>query len=337
MTTIEEKKEKYDAAIDTVFRHLLSQIEAGAGSFEMPWHRGLPQAVNAKTGKFYSGNNQWLLWHTCGKGQFTFNQWATLKQWRQLGASVRKGEKGTLICIFIPVKASRERLAAAQMKLFEPITAEDQRHYADYFKLKFQYLFNTAQVDGYFGNQPGLFDPLGDAEARIAELVRRSGAMVHTEGERAFYHSVEDYIQLPELLRFKHEADYTSSEKYQSVLLHELIHWTGHSKRCNRSLMNRFGSPAYAFEELVAEIGSAILSSHFRSRVYPRIDHAQYVAGWLRVLKNDPSFCTEALELARTGIYWLFEKTGVYPHELKPQFVRQAQESRIRDWTYYLR
>ena len=67
--------------------------------------------------------------------------------------------------------------------------------------------------------------------------------------------------------------------------LHELTHWTGHESRCKRDLSGAFGSSKYAFEELVAEMGSAFLCAEFG--IAARLQHASYIANWIKVLKND--------------------------------------------------
>jgi antirestriction protein ArdC len=64
-----------------------------------------------------------------------------------------------------------------------------------------------------------------------------------------------------------------------------LAHWTAHPSRCNRQLGQRFGDDAYAAEELIAEIGSAFLCAH--CRIDGQLQHASYLASWLRVLRAD--------------------------------------------------
>jgi antirestriction protein ArdC len=63
--------------------------------------------------------------------------------------------------------------------------------------------------------------------------------------------------------------------------------WTASAHRCDRDLSGRFGSEAYAMEELVAELGAAFLCAELGITVEPRADHAQYLAHWLTVLKAD--------------------------------------------------
>lgn len=79
----------------------------------------------------------------------------------------------------------------------------------------------------------------------------------------------------------------SATEAYYSTLLHELTHGTGPAHRCDRDLSGRFGTDAYAMEELVAELGAAFLCAELGVAVEPRADHAQYLAHWLNVLKAD--------------------------------------------------
>jgi antirestriction protein ArdC len=79
----------------------------------------------------------------------------------------------------------------------------------------------------------------------------------------------------------------SATEAYYSTLLHELTHWTAPAHRCDRDFSGRFGSEAYAMEELVAELGAAFLCAELGITVEPRPDHAQYLAHWLAVLKAD--------------------------------------------------
>ena len=82
-----------------------------------------------------------------------------------------------------------------------------------------------------------------------------SGAVIREAGEKAFYRPSTDEIYLPERTRFASEIE------FYSVALHELTHWTGAKHRLARDFANRFGTEAYAFEELIAELGSAFLNA----------------------------------------------------------------------------
>jgi antirestriction protein ArdC len=204
-----------------------------------------------------------------------------------------------------------------------------------YFTFKFKYVFNQYQVTGYFGDQPDLFSAVSDPDQMIDLLVDKSNANIIVKGDRAFYNPKLDRIFMPNIIRFIHTSEYPAKEKYQSVLLHELIHWTGHIERCNRALIGKFGTKEYAFEELIAELGGAILATHFNQRVFPRKNHSQYLKSWLKVLNNDFSFFTEALELSRFAVFWLLKTTGVHPYEIKEQPERNIKLERLEFWANY--
>jgi antirestriction protein ArdC len=90
-----------------------------------------------------------------------------------------------------------------------------------------------------------------------------------------------DQVTMPEPSLFK------DLDHYRATLAHELSHWTGHESRLARQLGGRFGSEAYAMEELVAELSSAILGAELGLPVDHLDHHASYLASWLKVLKAD--------------------------------------------------
>lgn len=113
------------------------------------------------------------------------------------------------------------------------------------------------------------------------EMLRLSGAVIkHDQADRAFYRPSTDEIHLPPEAAFKELA------RYYATALHELGHWTGHSSRLNRDIQNPFGSPAYAKEELRAEMASTYLSADLGLPLNS-ISHAAYTQGWLKALKDD--------------------------------------------------
>ncbi|AMA60135.1 hypothetical protein BCCGELA001_30490 [Bradyrhizobium sp. CCGE-LA001] len=145
-------------------------------------------------------------------------------------------------------------------------------------------VFNADQVDGLPQDVPAApVEQLGDVESFIA----RTRANIIHGGNRACFVPKLDEIHMPPRELFTGSATSTATEAYYSTLLHELTHWTGPAHRCNRDLSGRFGTEAYAMEELVAELGAAFLCAELGIAVEPRADHAQYLAHWLKVLKAD--------------------------------------------------
>jgi len=293
---------------------IVERIEQGAGEFQMPWHRpGLSFAIpeNAATGKNYRGTNILSLWIDAAEKLFERQLWATYKQWSELGAQVRKGEKGSLIVKYgewIPKGGSGEA---------EPEGGADEdsgkRLYA-----KAAYVFNAAQVDG-FALEPE--EPRPDLTVRLAHadaFIEATGAEFREGGMRAFYrHRTPDgggdFIQMPPRSLFTGTKTSTPTESYESTRLHELGHWSGAAHRLDREFGKRFGDKAYSCEELVAELTAAFLCAELSIANTPRADHAQYIAHWLEVLKGDKKAIFSAASLASTAVTYLFSLQPAAP------------------------
>ena len=118
---------------------IAAAIEAGAGEFVMPWHRkGMPGGfpINASTGKTYRGINILSLWLAGSEAGFATNKWATFKQWLEMGAIVRKGEKGSLITYYKTIEREDEE---------EDGEGRSKRG----MFAKPSWVFNAAQVTGF--------------------------------------------------------------------------------------------------------------------------------------------------------------------------------------------
>ena len=123
-------------------------------------------------------------------------------------------------------------------------------------------------------------------------LLGGSGATIRHGFERAMYVPRLDEIRLPWPRQF------TSPENHFATALHELVHWTGHPGRLHRTFGTRFGDAAYAFEELVAELGSAFAMGHCGLVEATVEGHAAYLESWLGVLRHDRTAIFTAARLA---------------------------------------
>jgi antirestriction protein ArdC len=132
-----------------------------------------------------------------------------------------------------------------------------------------------------------------------------TGARIVHGGQEAYYRPSTDTIHMPDESLFTGTATMTRSESYFAVLGHEHIHWTGHSSRLDRNLSQRFGKAERAAEELVAEVGSAFLCAELGITQDVRADHAQYLANWLQLLKNDPKAIFTAAARASEAVNYL--------------------------------
>lgn len=122
------------------------------------------------------------------------------------------------------------------------------------------FVFNVAQVDGAQVQAAPARRSAVEAVAAADALVKNSGAMLVTGGTQAFYRPSTDTVHMPAVESFTGTSTSSATEAYYGTLLHELTHWTG--PRLHRDFSGRFGTAAYAAEELVAELGSAIPRGH---------------------------------------------------------------------------
>ncbi|MCG6111530.1 MAG: zincin-like metallopeptidase domain-containing protein [Paracoccus sp.] len=257
------------SAYEDITSKIVAAIESGSATgagYKMPWHSAGGRPVNVATGRAYRGVNTLMLWSEAHERGYASPLWGTFKQWQAAGAQVRKGTKASLIVFWKDLPA-KERPT-------EEGDGEDKR-----FVLKTSWAFNLSQVEGYEG--PGLAEVPVHEPTAAEGLMLAAGVDVRLRGNQAFYHPRLDYVQLPA------PWDFTSRDAFQSVLLHEAGHWTGHSSRLAREYGKRFGDQAYSFEELVAELTAAFLCADLGISNEPRNDHAEYVANWLQVLKGD--------------------------------------------------
>lgn len=297
---------------DEVTRRIVAQLEAGRFPWVQPWGRaegeglapGLPR--NALTGRSYSGINVLILWGAVIQHGFPGQGWLTFKQALEAGGNVRKGERGTCLVYadrFTP-KAEKER--ARETGGGDGGQASFRGNDASRAKaipfLKRFTVFNVAQCEGL---RPGLASepvPLPEREiVPVAEdVIAASGVDFRIGGNRAFYVPGADYVQVPPQPAFFEQVN------YYRTCLHELTHATGHPGRLARKLTGAFGSRDYAREELVAEMGAAFLCASLG--IVPTVRHADYLAGWLDVLRGDNRAIFRAAAQASKAADWLLAR-----------------------------
>lgn len=170
-------------------------------------------------------------------------------------------------------------------------------------------MFNVEQIDGLPASfyEPATVEP---SETRIAKAdawAVATGADIRHGGSQAFYSPKGDFVQVPPF------AAYAEPERYYSTLTHELTHWSGAKARLDRTFGKRFGDQAYAFEELVAEMGAAFSCARLGIENETREDHASYIASWLKVLRADKRAIFTAASKAQAACDYLFDLAGKAP------------------------
>jgi antirestriction protein ArdC len=195
----------------------------------------------------------------------------TYHQAQLQGGQVRKGERGSMVVFASPIDITETDGAGQEI--------EKKIHL-----LRRYIVFNVEQIEGLSAEcypEPQPPRPLAERIETADAFVTATRANIRHGGDRAFYARATDIVQMPPFERF------TGKEAYYGTLLHELCHWVGAEKRLNRKFGEKFGDAAYAFEELVAELGAAFLCAELGITPEIREDHAAYIGHWLQILKEE--------------------------------------------------
>ena len=280
----------YNDLTTKVTARLVSQIETGPdGEWSMPWHRtpSLFDVRNAVTNNAYRGANWANLATAAIEAGYPTSVFGTYRQLAGIGAQVRRGEKATQIIRWVTPnnrddtpKPDSERLDGRRMV---PVVFS---------------VFNVAQTDRWEPPAP----PQGtviERDAAADEWIAATGAVISYGHNHAAYLPTLDRIELPAIEQFR------DSEAMYSTTLHELAHWTGSETRIGRDLSGRFGDDAYAAEELIAELSSAIACAHLGIEPSPRDDHAHSLNHWLQILEADPKALFATAAKAQAAVDYL--------------------------------
>jgi antirestriction protein ArdC len=267
------------AAYEKVAATILAALEKGTAPWRRNWTTqggGLP--YNAVSKKPYRGVNIFTL--LCAG--FTDPRWATFKQIKDLGGSVNKGAKGSVIVWWGMLESKTEKNPDGTPKKF-PI-------------LRSAVVFNFAQTTLAAAplEAAEAIAGAGTAAERGLALVRAycadGGPTIETGG-RACYSPARDVITMPPA------RDFTSADAYVATLFHEAAHSTGAATRHNRPGVVDpivFGSHTYGVEELIAELASAFLASDVGLDTSVVDDAAAYCAGWAAKIREEPRTIMQA-------------------------------------------
>ena len=273
---------------EMVTDRIISQLEQGVIPWEKPWTGIKSGAFNRVSKKSYSLLNQMILKHD--------GEYATFKQWTDLGGHIRKGEKSEIV-VFWKIQPVEE-------------TKEDgTKEIKQIPLLRYFNVFHISQVDGV---EPLKEDVLHDIEPiEKAENIlhgywtKEAITVEHMAGDDAYYSPGRDLIRLPLFEQFM------DASEYYSTAFHESVHSTMKASRCNRAEDRKgklvaFGSDDYSQEELVAEIGSASIMNIIGIETGKSFRNSNaYIQNWLSVLRNDVKFIVSASSKAEKAVNYI--------------------------------
>lgn len=273
---------------ELVTNRIIEQLENNIIPWEKPWSGTIDGAFNRVSKKPYSILNQMLLKYD--------NEYASFKQWKDLGGHIRKGEKSEMVVFWkmYPIKEKQDD----GTEIIKTIPL-----------LKYINVFHISQIDGVEPLKQKIthdIEPIDKAEKILNDYWNRENITIeHVKGDKAFYSPMFDKIQLPLFEQFK------QSEEYYSTAFHESIHSTMKTSRCNRQEDRKgkvvsFGSEEYSKEELVAEVGSAQLMNIVGIETTKSFRNSTaYIQSWLKVLRNDNKFIVSASSKAEKAVNYI--------------------------------
>jgi antirestriction protein ArdC len=281
--------EKFDAQAE-VTQSIIAAIEAGCPPWRKPWtgdKGGAPLPLRS-TGEAYRGINVILLWLRAAEMGYTSAHWFTFKQALDMGAHVRKGEKSATVVKYGTVEKENEQ------------GEESRISYARAYRV-----FNADQIEGlpadFYGKPAEAPRDLGTvADPKLDAFFAATGANIRQSADdpRAYYAPATDHINMPLVATFE------SASRFYGVLAHEVTHWTGAKHRLDR-FSNSRTKDVYGFEELVAEIGSCMVSAQLG--VEPDFEQsAAYVKHWLDAIKGDKKLIFKAATEAQKAADFIF-------------------------------
>jgi len=269
---------------------LASKLESTKGKWDCIFKRG-SMPINASTNNRYKGINWLMLNYETEKKEYSKPIFSSYKQWASLKGQVKKGSKGTKIIFYKPLtqpsKIDPTKLVQAGCILnsstvfnIDQVDLSESKYRPDEFKTGKQY--SIKLIDDF-------------VKATKVEIK-------NSEGHGCYYNQTKDFINMELKTNFKDTKESNATLHYYSTLFHELTHSTGHKNRLDRKDKFDDRKKSYAYEELVAEIGSIFFGYEFNITKTIRDNHAKYLNSWIKALKNDYTFLTGATAQAQKAV-----------------------------------
>ncbi|MCY9763519.1 zincin-like metallopeptidase domain-containing protein [Paenibacillus alvei] len=278
---------------EIITEEIIKKLELGVAPWRKPWKPGY-EAISWKTGNQYRGINT-LLTEPGG-------EYATWKQITEAGGRIKPGEaKNSTMIVYYGEGKEKNNDGDEEKK---------------YRFLKYYRVYNvTTQVEGLElrrdypdENAESNLERIEAAEKLVADFMDKPDIVYKSGG--AVYNSNFDRVTVPPL------SDYEVAEEYYCTLFHELVHSTGHEDRLNRKFGKRFADVPYSKEELVAEIGAAMLCGVAGIEQKIIDNSVAYLDSWIKVLKKDSKLIVTASSEA--------QKAADYIQNIKKSSVKAA-------------
>ena len=311
--------DRYSAYVEDYAALVCKMIEENRAPWQRTWSAGQAgggMPYNAVSGKGYSGANALYLSMAQALNGYADDRWLTYKQAQDLGANIRKGERGTPLVKWLEL-AEKD---AAQDK--GPANGDDDK------KRMVPILFTVFNAEQCEGLAPAPERKQLTEFARheqCEKLLADSGVEIVYAGAQPCYIPGWDRIIVPK------REDFSSIDAFYATALHELGHATGHKSRLDRDLSGKFGSESYAREELSVEVFSFMCGERLQIG-HDGAQHAAYLKHWVKIVRDDPKAILTACRNAEKMCDFL--GIAKYEHEATQKVERTQEQANAHTATH---
>lgn len=273
---------------EIVTKQILNLLDEGTVPWAKPWRTTLHK--NPATKHTYRGINQLLCEaYMMGNEDWTDPLWVTYKGAEKLGGNVVKDEKSNIVVYW---KWNIEK---------DEETGEEKRTGGYYLYYR---VFNVAQCENLELPEVEELELVPNEEAqRVIDEYEKSPKIVYG-GNSAYYRPSADLVNVPK------SKDFVDSDSFYAVNFHELIHSTGHKTRLERDgvmTIDEFGSESYSKEELIAELGCAMLCAQTGISPEQIERSASYLDSWRSKLSDEPKWIVQAASKAQKACEYMLK------------------------------
>ena len=293
------KNNKINEYRENLAKTFLSVLEEEQLDWKKGWTAEKPQ--NAETGYKYRGINYFYLKLIAKARGYEDNRWASFFQIKNNGWKLQNAKgHGVKVEYWFPYDDEQKK--AVTWKELKDVDGRIGEGYS--LRATYTTVFNADLIEGIPEKIKENHKEV-DQEQLIEKIAEGMQVPIYNDGlDQAYYIPGKDEIHLPK------KESFFNSYAYNATALHELAHATGHEKRLNREMKGHFGTPEYAYEELIAEMTSCFLSADLQvEQTQEHIDnHKAYVQSWIQMIEDKPENLVKAIAQA--------EKAAVYMDEM---------------------
>jgi len=273
---------------ETELNKLVENVASAMQKDSYKWKKSWIEAgspINYSTGEAYSGVNFLSLNFAMVNKGYKHNQWLTFKQLKTLGGELINNSWNYIYKFgTTPVKDENGK----------PKIKNGQQQIKFYFRCFVVYNIVNTSLEAKVIEKKSTQYSVDEIEAFI-DRVNNNDVRIKTDSTNGCYYSPSyDWVHMVNKNNFIDTKDANATEHYYSVLFHELVHATGHQKRLNRfentkSMKFLEGKSHYAYEELVAELGSMLFASKYNLSVESTVReyHIAYLQSWIKALRSE--------------------------------------------------